>query len=188
MADDKVAVDEAEEEKIPVSRREFLNLAWLASLGFFMVPFGGITLLFAYPRFKEGDFGGDFKLNLDQLPEIGQSPVANPKGKFWLTRTDEGLRAIYTVCTHLGCLYAWQEQEGKFICPCHGSQFRTDSTRISGPAPRALDLFEVTVVDGSGNEVQTTVDPNSAVTVLDADPNSTYIVHTGEKITGMKNA
>jgi cytochrome b6-f complex iron-sulfur subunit len=181
MAEDEAVVEE--EEKIPVSRREFLNLAWLASLGFFMVPFGGITLLFAYPRFKEGDFGGKFRISAGQLPEVGQSPIANPKGKFWLTRSEEGLRAIYKVCTHLGCLYAWQEQEFKFICPCHGSQFTYESEFIQGPAPRSLDVFEVEVIDGAGNSVEITADPNSAVTVLD-DPGATYVVNTGAKING----
>ncbi len=171
-----------EEEKVEINRREAINLAWLASLGFFLLPFGGVTLLFAYPRFREGEFGGEFRLRSAELPDIGESPVANSEGKFWLTRTDEGIRAIYKVCTHLGCLYNWQEQENKFICPCHGSQFTYESTFIQGPAPRSLDLFTMRAVK-NGEVLAETEEPNSPIPVFD-DPEVEYIVATGEKIVG----
>lgn len=173
----------APEEKVKLNRREFANLAWLASLGFFLVPVGGITVLFAFPRFKEGEFGGKFNLRLSDLPETGAGPLANTKGKFWLTRTEEGVRAIYKVCTHLGCLYNWQEQEDKFICPCHGSQFTKESEFIQGPAPRSLDLFTMTAVDANGNEIARTEGPNEAMPITD-DPSVTYVVDTGTKIIG----
>jgi len=47
-----------QEEKIAINRREFLNIAWLASLGFFAVNMAGVGFLFAMPRFKEGELGG----------------------------------------------------------------------------------------------------------------------------------
>lgn len=179
----------AAQEKIPVTRREFLNLAWLASLGFFLIPVGGVTILFAYPRFKEGEFGGVFRLgDVSVLPLVGDTPSENPKGKFWLTRTDEGVRAIYKVCTHLGCLYNWQQQEYKFICPCHGSQFTYESMFIQGPAPRSLDLFVMTAVnEQTGEELARTTEPNSPIPVFD-DPAVVYFVDTGSKLVGLSNA
>ncbi len=177
-----------EEENIKVNRREFLNLAWLASLGFFLIPVGGATVLFAFPRFKEGEFGGTFTLgDASALPKVNQSPVANPKGKFWLTRTEEGVRALYKVCTHLGCLYNWQEQEFKFICPCHGSQFTYESEYIQGPAPRSLDLFVIKAIKQSTGEVLAeTSEPNAPIPVFD-DPDVIYLVDTGNKILGKKH-
>ncbi len=176
---------EPPEEKMEVSRREFLNLAWLASLGFFLIPFGGSMLLFAYPRFKEGDFGGRFRIgDHTALPEVLQAPVANPKGKYWLTRTEEDIRAIYKVCTHLGCLYNWQDQEFKFICPCHGSQFDYESVYILGPAPRSLDLFVMEAVrESTGEVVHQTSDPNTPIPV-EEDPDVIYWVDTGNRING----
>jgi hypothetical protein len=44
-------------EKKSTNRREFLNYAWLASLGFMTVSMGGAVFLFAMPRFKAGEFG-----------------------------------------------------------------------------------------------------------------------------------
>jgi cytochrome b6-f complex iron-sulfur subunit len=175
-----------EEEKIKVSRREFLNLAWLASLGFFLVPFGGVTLLFAYPRFREGEFGGTFTLKAADLPAPNTTPGVNTTGKFWLTVAEDGLRAPYKVCTHLGCLYNWQEQEFKFICPCHGSQFNYQSIKVGGPAPRSLDLFKITVKRGEEILAETSEDEgNQPVPVFD-DPEVVYIVDTGKRITGQK--
>lgn len=183
MASNDAADAAAPEEKAVINRREFVNLAWLASLGFFLVPVGGATILFAFPRFKEGEFGGKFTMRTSDIPEIDASPAANTKGKFWITQTEEGVRAIYKVCTHLGCLYNWQEQEDKFICPCHGSQFNKDSTYIQGPAPRSLDLFTMTAVAPDGTELARTEGPNEAMGVFD-DPDVQYVVDTGAKING----
>ena len=80
-----------QEEKQPVNRREFLNFAWLASLGFFSVSMAGVTFLFAMPRFKEGEFGGMVNIGtVSELPPIGAAPVNYPKVKLWLSRTEDG--------------------------------------------------------------------------------------------------
>jgi len=50
----------------------------------------------------------------------------------------EGLYAMSAVCTHLGCLTAWKPELGIVACPCHGSKFNRDGSKIEGPAPRPL--------------------------------------------------
>jgi cytochrome b6-f complex iron-sulfur subunit len=176
------------EEQSGLNRREFLNYAWLASLGVLLLNVGGIGFLFAMPRFKAGEFGGVFNLGqVSTLPPVNAAPVSNPKGKFWLTHTDEGVLALYKVCTHLGCLYAWRDQEGKFICPCHGSQFTHDGTYIRGPAPRSLDRFVVQVVSRDG-EVLAETDPKTGGPVPVPDnPDVTVQVDTGRKVTGKRH-
>lgn len=176
-----------EEEHTRITRREFLNYAWLASLGVLLVNVGGIGFLFAMPRFKEGEFGGTFSLGQTSgLPPVDAPPVNNPKGKFWLTRTDQGVLALYKVCTHLGCLYAWRDQEGKFICPCHGSQFKYDGTYIRGPAPRSLDRFVVQVLSPDG-EVLAETDPETGGPVEIPEEDDVIVqVDTGRKITGKR--
>ncbi|MEX2054677.1 MAG: hypothetical protein WD972_00705, partial [Candidatus Andersenbacteria bacterium] len=47
-----------ENSELKLNRREFLNIAWLASLGFLTLSVGGLSVLFALPRFREGEFGG----------------------------------------------------------------------------------------------------------------------------------
>jgi cytochrome b6-f complex iron-sulfur subunit len=172
-------------EKNKVNRQEFLNLAWLASLGFFFVNIGGVTFFFAMPRFKEGEFGG--KVNIggpSALPAAGSAPVSHPKVKFWLSHTEEGVKAIYTVCTHLGCLYNWSDQEDKFICPCHGSQFDSDGSYIHGPAPRDLDTFAIQVVDAETQEVIAETSEEGDPVKIPEDREVLIEVDTGKKISG----
>jgi quinol---cytochrome c reductase iron-sulfur subunit, bacillus type len=68
-------------------------------------------------------------------------------GSCWLVRTTEDapIRAFSTVCPHLGCGVDFDEQTGKFNCPCHTSAFDLDGRCLSGPSPRGLDELEAQV-------------------------------------------
>ncbi|MFP3855363.1 MAG: hypothetical protein ACLFWD_13830, partial [Anaerolineales bacterium] len=79
------ANDKAEEQSSPpLSRREFLYYLWGASMAVFMAGMGGATVWFALPRFREGEFGGVFSVNVDQIPSEGAQPADFPDGRFWL--------------------------------------------------------------------------------------------------------
>lgn len=43
------------------------------------------------------------------------------------------------LCPHLGCRYAWNDGQKKFICPCHGSVYSELGAHEAGPALRGLD-------------------------------------------------
>ena len=52
--------------------------------------------------------------------------------------------AFDAVCPHEGCIVAYSESAGRFICPCHGSQFNGKSGAVvRGPAPRGLGRIPV---------------------------------------------
>ncbi|WP_313693095.1 FAD-dependent oxidoreductase [Halorarum halobium] len=52
-----------------------------------------------------------------------------------VSRADDGdLRAVSAVCPHMGCLVSWNDGEGTWDCPCHGSRFEADGRVIDGPA------------------------------------------------------
>ena len=181
--------DEATSKKPAINRREFLNLAWLASLGFLTLNLGGVTYLFALPRFKEGEFGGVFTTGkVSELPQAGSAPLNFPKVKLWLSNSNNGVTAIYKVCTHLGCLYNWNSQEGKFLCPCHGSQFTLEGEYIRGPAPRSLDRFVIQVI-GDDGKVLVETDPKTGAPIpVPNQPNAVIKVDTGKKIIGKTHA
>ena len=163
-----------------VTRREFLNLAWLGSIALLSVQTLGVSILFLFPRFKEGEFGGIFNLGTAStvLPEKGSTPRAFNDGKFWLTSTDKGIYALYKVCTHLGCLYAWADVTHRFECPCHGSKFTLTGKYIEGPAPRSLDRFKIIATRPDGSIVETP--PNGAGIELNGD--ETLAIDTGVRI------
>lgn len=136
---------------VPVGRREFLLYIWGASMALALAGSGGAVLWYAYPRFREGEFGGEFPVAPSLLPPVGAAPEDHAEGRFWLINTDEGVLAIYKVCTHLGCLYKWVPSNDRFECPCHGSKFTREGVKIDGPAPRNLDRFVMRAVDAEGN-------------------------------------
>lgn len=170
----------------PLTRREFLNYAWLSSLGFvFMVGMGGSAFFFAFPRFKTGEFGGLFPLGKadEALPKPGDPPIHNQNGKFWLSNVNGMIVALYDVCVHLGCLYEWQAVTGRFECPCHGSKYTREGKYIEGPAPRSLDRMVVSFIDASNQPIsQTNAKGNPLAIPLDANAN--LVIDTGKVVPG----
>jgi len=144
-----------------MSRREFLYYIWGASIALLTLQSVGLLVWFLIPRFREGEFGGQFFVPIDSLPGVNEAPANFPDGRFWLVNlnTEEpnelmypapgdnlpiiGVASIYKVCTHLGCIYSWTPTNSRFECPCHGSKYRLDGRRIESPAPRTLDRFKV---------------------------------------------
>ncbi len=165
-----------------VTRREFLYYIWGASLALFLAEAGGAVVWFALPRFRAGEFGGAFGLAADALPKasVTTPPVLNSAGKFWVSNTDEGLRALSQVCTHLGCLFKWVPSNNRFECPCHGSKFTNKGVYIEGPAPRSLDRFALTITYADGS-TKTTDAEGGPVPSANAKSIS---VDTGKKILG----
>lgn len=154
------ADDEEASRQAALTRREFLTYAWGAAMALLAVETGLASYFFMYPRFRAGEFGGAFYLPATDVPALDAAPVPETAGKFWLVNTeDEGPKALYMVCTHLGCLYKWQASNNRFECPCHGSKFSKAGYYIEGPAPRSLDRFELTA-EGD----QLTIDTGAKIT------------------------
>jgi cytochrome b6-f complex iron-sulfur subunit len=178
----------AKEEAAPpappkgVTRREFLNYVWGASMALFLAQFGGITWFFSMPRFREGEFGGVVRMPASAIPANNAAPVSNNAGKFWLVQTDQGVNALYRICTHLGCIYPWSDSAQIFACPCHGSQFELNGAWIAGPAARSLDVFAFEILDANNNVLATSPDDGSAIPL---PAGAEFIaVNTGRKILG----
>jgi Rieske Fe-S protein len=139
------------DDKIDPNKRSFLRKLWIV-LGFVALA-ECITVVLAFlrprkPDAKAGDYGNVIEVGSVDDFEKG-SVTAFIRGQFYLTRLDEGgFLAVSRKCTHLGCTVPWDSEKKKFICPCHSSAFNITGEVISPPAPRALDIFPVTIENG----------------------------------------
>lgn len=138
------------------SRREFLYYTWGASMVLLLGEATAGLIWFMLPRFKEGTFGGIFNYPPEKVPNGDQPPANVPEGRFWVSNVEsEGFIILYAVCTHLGCLPKWVDNNNRFECPCHGSKFQRNGRYIEGPAPRSLDRFRTTLTFEDGTTAVT---------------------------------
>ncbi len=192
-----------------LSRREFLYYIWASSMALLMAEAGGAILWFAYPRFKAGEFRSTFTIDVKDLPMPGSAPQAYDSGRFWLVNIDEaamtdvrhpagygtspGLLALYKICVHLGCLYQWKPTDNRFECPCHGSKYLKDGTRIRRPANRNLDRFVIRALDTEGKVLAETqagdadADPTVGQPISLPAGTAALQVDTGKRIKGRRN-
>jgi cytochrome b6-f complex iron-sulfur subunit len=139
----------------PISRRKLLRwVGWtslLVVVGELLVGF----LPFVWPR-KTGSFGGTVSAGNVSDFKVGQVTKVT-EGKFFISRVPEGFLALWQKCPHLGCTVPWRpddrsedsvEATGRFNCPCHGSIYDRYGQIITGPAPRPMDMFPITIRDG----------------------------------------
>jgi ubiquinol-cytochrome c reductase iron-sulfur subunit len=61
-------------------------------------------------------------------PEEDSKRVQNPE---WLV--------VVGICTHLGCVPN-RNEEGGWLCPCHGSMYDASGRVVRGPAPKNLEV------------------------------------------------
>jgi len=93
-----------------------------------------------------------FTVGLEELPLNATKRFKDLQGRdLMLVRTGEReVKAISTVCTHLGCTVFWQKDKQEFFCPCHNGRFDKNGIVLAGPPPAPLDLYRVEI---DGNNV-----------------------------------
>ena len=173
-----LAVDTPVAKPLPkrelVTRRVFILGGFWSAMGLAVVGFLGAPLDFMWPR-GGGGFGGPINVTPDRIPAEGEDPRNIVEGRFWLVNmepgetpsgvgTDGGLLALYQKCPHLGCRvpyvagFNFRDLKGWFRCPCHGSTYtKRGGVLLSGPAPRPMDVFPITVNNDDPNNPSITV-------------------------------
>ncbi len=144
MSDPKTPSRDSESDGEPgVTRRDFLNEVAFSALG--IAGMGSVAVTYQYfspnvlfeppAAFRAG--------NPDLYPTNSVTYIQDQQ--VYIIRMVQGFYAVSAVCTHLGCITAWHPEHSLIECPCHGSKFKPDGTKIEGPAPRPLPHFSVTL-------------------------------------------
>ena len=141
------------------SRRFFLAGLVTFFTSFALVVLGALRFIvpnvqYGKPsRFKVG-MPGDF-------PDKTATYV--PDQQIFIVRDGSTYLALSAICTHLGCAVRPDETKPGFFCPCHGSRFGPDGTNVSGPAPKPLEVYEVSM----GNAGELIVDKRATASRKD---------------------
>ncbi len=135
--------------KARLGRRNFLGkvLAGCGAAFGLEVGYAGFKLMATKPVGERKPVN----LSLSQLPENSRTTVLYGGNKVEVIRDDKGaITALSMVCTHLGCLVIWKEENKTYHCPCHDAYFDEAGGVISGPPSQPLEEIPVSV---SGNTV-----------------------------------
>jgi cytochrome b6-f complex iron-sulfur subunit len=129
-----------------MNRKDFLQLTATLAIG---APLAGMiqSCSSGYVLYAVAD-GPRVTIPAASLPDLAQpnsfvkvyvDRFANPIVLF----EGEGKKiyAVLTTCSHSGCEV--RKLRTKFECPCHGSEYDLQGHVVRGPAPDALETFEV---------------------------------------------
>ena len=127
------------------------------------VPFGAGIWAYINPLTREKGVDGDGFLkitSLDAIPDDGTpakfSVIADKEdawnkfknisvGAIYLRKEAGKVKALHTVCPHLGCFIDYRSTKSDFFCPCHNSNFKLDGSIVSGVSPRPMDPLKIEI-------------------------------------------
>lgn len=133
-----------------MKRRDFLSLL--------LAIFGATAMgSFAYPLMRflapPEEKAGIKKMTLDKrdiLTGKAKEVILGTTPAIIIDRPGKGYIALSRVCTHLGCLVNYDEEEERLVCPCHAGIYDLDGRVLSGPPPRPLQQLPLKV---EGNKI-----------------------------------
>jgi len=82
----------------------------------------------------------EMPLNSAKIVKLGNKPLI-------VVHTETGeYKAFSATCTHLGCVVEYRsDRGGYFHCNCHGGEYDLNGKNISGPPPRPLTPYPVSI-------------------------------------------
>jgi cytochrome b6-f complex iron-sulfur subunit len=133
------------------SRRWFLD--WLSRAFLGLWGLGGAAVVAAYLKPPKHGAGVAERLVrvgvLDDL-RIGEARlVRHGVTPFYVVRLDASrVVALSAVCTHVRCILGFDRERRALVCPCHDGRFDLAGNVLSGPPPRPLATYSVSVRAG----------------------------------------
>jgi cytochrome b6-f complex iron-sulfur subunit len=124
-----------------MTRRGLITAAWFAFVGF-LASSAAAAARFMFPNVL---YEPSQRFKLGKAADLPMGVTTNKENRVWIVRNQQGIYAVWSRCTHLGCTPNWFVAESRFQCPCHGSNFNLDGDVIAGPAPKPLWRVAVSV-------------------------------------------
>jgi cytochrome b6-f complex iron-sulfur subunit len=128
-----------------LDRRQFFIKVGLGSVGLAAVGTAAFAYQFLSPSVLYEPSPVVNAGKPDRYP--ADSVTLDPQTGIFVVNSPQGFFALQATCTHLGCLTAWKPELGIIACPCHGSKFKRDGTKIEGPAPKPLPWLRMWLSD-----------------------------------------
>lgn len=131
------------------NRRKFINLIFgtgvIGTLGAILYPIANFLIP---PEKREAKVNSmkigkitDFENNSSKIIKFGRTPVI-------VLRDNLGnFRALEATCTHLDCIVQFRKETQQIMCACHNGIFDLRGRNLSGPPPKPLEEFNVTILE-----------------------------------------
>lgn len=127
------------------NRRKFLNglfgtslLAWVATALYPIMRY--LSPLQLTSNADEAELNDKAK---SDIAASGFSIVALGTARVIVLRDPQGkLHATSAKCTHEGCTVQYKADESIIWCACHNGRYDLDGRVLSGPPPRALEIYK----------------------------------------------
>ena len=133
------------------SRRRFLGMVSRVFLGLWGLGAVGVIGGYLRPRTR-GEQVAERTVRAGQIEDlrIGEARlVRHGTTPFFIVRVDANrVIALSAVCTHLRCILAFDRERRGIVCPCHAGRFNLAGNVLSGPPPRALASYGVSMRAG----------------------------------------
>ena len=142
---------------IVVSRRSFFGaLLCIGSAGMGAILAVPVLRYVLYPLYSKATGSGwadvgetsEFSNGKEPSPKTitftqrdGWREVVTSQSVYVGQGADGKIEVLSAICPHLGCTVSWQQGQNKFVCPCHGAEFKPNGDLIKGPARRGMDTL-----------------------------------------------
>ena len=130
-------------------RREFINsLLGLGGLGGLASVLYPVFKYLIPPEITEPQVStlkvgslAEFPENSSKIVRFGREPVI-------LIRSEgEDFKALSATCTHLDCIVQYNQSRKQIVCACHNGVYDLTGRNVSGPPPKPLIVYAVTIID-----------------------------------------
>ena len=133
------------------TRRRFIT--WLSQAFLALWGLGAAAAVASYLRAPErggGEAERIVRVGLLEDLAVGEGRlVRHGTRPFYVVRLDAArVIALSAVCTHVRCIIGYDRERRGFVCPCHEGRFDLAGNVLSGPPPKALPTYAVSVRAG----------------------------------------